>query len=199
MFYELLATIYKDRILHTIKYPKFITHIAKTDNKTKPNKLVKINGQLIYNSNINKFSRNIVVRNMKKYLKNNFDWKEIKINKEDYPIGIGIIFKLPINYGSVRINKNKEILWSPPNKDYKPNWDLDNLESIWKKVFNDLIQEISKKEVTIKAKTKNQEELIRLNIIPDDTVQFIQQIGPTQFIECANFEDRELIFIIYKL
>jgi hypothetical protein len=165
---------------NTIKViiPQFITHIEKTNNKIASNKFIKINNQLIYNSNLNRFARNIVVINMHNYIISHIN-KKFQLNK--YPYQISLNFYAPINYGSIsrrfiKSEKDFKIICKEPSKDYTPNWDIGNYGDIWLKTFADALQ--------IKGCLK------------DDNVKYIKSIGPTTFIQEDLFENRKLEFII---
>jgi len=150
-----------------ITYDEFPTHAPKTNNKKAPNKYIKINGQSIYNSNLNRFARNNVMRFMHDYLISGLPRKL----GMTFPIEIELIFYAPINYGTVRRFKG-EIRWIPPKSNYKSNWDIDN-QQIWGKAFNDALQ-ISKK-------------------IPNDSVSFISSVK-TRYVEVKDFNERKLEF-----
>ena len=171
--------------LQMISFANFPTHVAITNNKKAPNKYVKINANLIYSGNLHPQSRKVAVSNMKKYLRDNYDWSSVTIDK--FPIQIETVLKIPINYGSVSRRKS-EILWKPPTKDYIPNWDIGNYGYFWSKIFSDLIQ---KRNVT------DTNDVIRLGIIPEDTVTYVSKEGPFTWIPCNTLEERELIFKIY--
>lgn len=155
---------------------KFPTHIAKTDNKVAANKMIKINNQAIYNSNLNRFARNIVMDNLHKYLeaqispyKNRF----IKSNI-DYPISINIQIHTVINHGSISMRSGK-LCWKPAKSDYVPNWDIENLASMWIKAINDVLQ--------------------HLKMIPDDNIKYVNKIS-YEFVEVKDLEDRKIIIEI---
>jgi len=175
------------KILHKIIYKEFPTHIACTNNKKAPNKYLKINGNQLYSGNMHPQTRKIVVENMKKYLANNQDWANISVTT--FPIAIETQLKVPINFGSVQ-RRNKEICWKIPSKKYEPNWDIGNYGYLWSKVFLDVLQS---QDADLGNKT------IRLDIIPNDNIKYITQEGPYTWINCNTLEERELIFIIYKI
>ena len=166
--------------VHTVEICEFITHIAKTNNKQAPNKYIKINNQLIYNSNLNRFARNIVVDNLHKYL-----IPIIKTNLSEltnYPYQVSLDIHVPINYGDVSRRKNKGvpyICWKEPVEDYVARWDIGNLGELWLKVFEDALQ--------------------LAEIIDNDSVQFIKSHGPITFYECDNLSDRKLVFKISEI
>jgi len=82
-----------------------------------------------------------------------------------------MIFKAPINYGTVRRTKTKGISWNPPKDDYVPNWDIDNLAWPWTKAIFDTI--------------------ISNNIVPDDNIKYV--IGNSyKYEECDSMDDRNI-------
>lgn len=165
---------------HKIIIPQFITHIPKTKNKSSPNKYIKINNQLIYNSNLNRFARNIVVNNLHEYLFPYIVKVVPKLNNPPYQVSLDIY--VPINYGNVsrRIKKGVPyISWKEPNKNYNPTWDIDNLGDLWLKVFKDALQ-IS-------------------GVLENDNVKFVKINGPTTFHEIKTLDNRKLIFTITKI
>ena len=175
-------------LLYQIKYPKFISHVAITNNKTAKNKYVKINANLIYSGNLHPQSRKVAVHNMKKFLRDSFDFTNIKI--KDFPIQIETIVRIPINYGDVRRKSNGEISYKEAKPDYEPKWDVGNYGYLWSKIFLDLLQE---------KNTTDTDDVIRLGIIPNDCVKYVKTEGPFDWEQCDSFEERELIFNIYKL
>jgi len=133
-----------------IRLKNFPTHIAVSDNKTYANRYMKINGQSIYNGKLNRFSRNIAIKNLHNYITSQLP-KNKKIT--EYPIKIKYLFKVVKNYGSISRRKEK-IIWKPYKDNYRANWDIDNLAGIWIKAINDT--------------------LVKNKIIIDDTVVFIK-------------------------
>ena len=150
---------------------EFPTHIAKTNNKIAPNKMLKINNQAIYNGFISRFTRNIVVNNMKDYVKSNIS-KNLQIH--NFPVYIEFHIYTVRNHGSISM-RNGKVCWKPSKKDYKPNWDIENLATAWIKVICD--------------------SLIDLKIIPDDNVEFVKGIS-YKFIEVEQLQDRKIKIII---
>lgn len=151
---------------------EFPTHIAKTDNKVAPNKMLKINNQAIYNGSLNRFSRNIVIKNLHNYISNNLLlYKGLyKRESHNYPLSIKIIIYTVINHGNISM-RNGKVNWKPPKKGYKPTWDIENLASIWIKAINDSL-------------TLN-------GFIPDDNIAYIDNIS-YEYIEVKNFKDRKI-------
>lgn len=152
-----------------IEIPKFITHIAKTNNVKAPNKYVKINNQSIYNGALNKFSRAIAIDNMHKYI----DTYLLKYRGLNLSKNVNINFKIytVINHGSISLRKGI-ICYKPAKANYIPNWDIENLASIWIKAFNDSL-------------TKN-------NVILDDNVSVITKIS-YEFIEVKDLDERQIV------
>ena len=158
--------------------PQFITHAPTRENKTKESPHIKLNSQLIYNSNLNRFARNNVVNFLHKYIAKYIP-KGLKITQ--FPIQIGLNFYVPKNYGSVSRRKLKSdnqyhILWKKPEEDYEINWDIGNYGYIWLKTFLDTLQ--------IEG------------VIPDDNAGYVSAEGPARFIQVDTFEERRLEFII---
>lgn len=110
------------------------SHVAKTDNKTTPNKMFKINNQALYSQSLNYFARAIVMKNMHNHILAHID-TDVKIKKVYHLI---YKFGVVINQNNIRFVKGK-IQWKKPKKDFIPNWDADNLASIWKKAGNDAL------------------------------------------------------------
>ena len=155
-----------------IKMP-LISHIACTDNKNVPNKMMKINGQSIYNGSLNKFKRAIVVDNMHYYFDYNIPQEMLNLNIKSIK-SIGYIFHTVINHGTIS-RRNGVRCWKPAAKNYEPNWDIENLASIWIKTGNDALS---------KAK-----------VISDDNVSVIKKVM-YGFNEVYDIDDLELEVII---
>lgn len=156
--------------------PEFVTHAPTRENKTKENPYIKLNSQLIYNSNLNRFARNNVVNFLHRYIAQYIP-KDLKITK--FPVQIGLNFYVPKNYGSVSRRKKDgiyQILWKPPTDNYLINWDVGNYGYIWLKTFLDTLQ--------IEG------------VIPNDNASYVYSEGPSTFIEVENFNQRKLEFII---
>jgi hypothetical protein len=117
-----------------IKMP-LISHIAYTQNKNKANRLMKINGQTIYNGAINKFKRAIVVENMHYYFVYNIPEEMCGLELTKVKT-IEYIFHTVVNHGNISM-RNGERIWKEAKKDYVPNWDVNNLADIWIKTGND--------------------------------------------------------------
>lgn len=159
--------------MYKIILEKFPTHIAKTNNKFAPNKMIKLNNQAIYNGALNRFARNIVMTNLHNYV-----IKEIKTDLqpplETFPLWLVIEIHTVKNHGSISMRKGK-ICWKAPELDYKPNWDIENLASIWVKAIND--------------------SLTMCGIIPDDNIEYINQIS-YKFVKVKNLDDRKIVIKI---
>jgi hypothetical protein len=167
---------------YKVVIPNFITHIAKTNNKKSPNKYIKINNQLIYNSNLNRFARNIVVNNLHEYLIHHISLNKIpQLGKGPYQISLDIY--APINYGDVSRRKLKDIgwtiCWNEPIENYVPTWDIGNLGELWMKTFEDSLQ--------------------LSGVLENDSVAIIKSHGPITFYEVKTLDERKLIFNINKL
>ena len=156
--------------------PEFPTHIARTDNKVAVNKMIKINNQSIYNGGLNRFARNIVMTNMHKYLRKQLKpyvktWKREKVV---FPISIDLTICTVVNHGSISMRSGK-ICWKYPKEGYEPNWDIENLATIWIKALNDTLTE--------------------LGFIPDDNIVYIHKIS-YNFKDVEDLKDRALIILI---
>ena len=115
---------------------KFPTHIAKTNNIKAPNKYWKINSQGIYNGTIQRFTRAIIIENIHKYILNEFSKQTLpKLTK---PIQLQLSIYIPINYASISRRKGN-IIWYPPEDNYEPTNDEDNISWIWIKCIKDCI------------------------------------------------------------
>ena len=152
-----------------IEINNFPTHIAKTKNKVAPNKYVKLNNQSIYNSNLNRFARNIVVGNLHAYLapylKPHADVLRI------FPRVIEVHIYTVRNHGSISRRKGN-IIWKPAAEDYKPHWDIENLATIWTKVIND--------------------SLVKANVIPDDTIEYVNGVF-YKYYEVEDIKDLKIV------
>lgn len=161
---------------YSVEIPEFITHVAKTDNKVKANKYVKVNNQNIYNSNLNRFARNIVVRNLHNYLIEHIKLSNLpKLINPPYQVSLTIF--APINYGAVsRRSKHGTpyICWYPAGPDYQPNWDIGNIGELWLKTFEDSLQ--------------------LAGVLENDNVKHIISHGPITFSEVLDLKDRKLLF-----
>lgn len=150
-----------------------ISHIAYTQNKNKANKMMKINGQSIYNGSLNKFKRAIVVENLHYYFQYNIpqEYLGLEINKVE---SIDYVFRTVINHGAITM-RNGIRCWKPAKKDYVPNWDIKNLRDIWEKTGDDA--------------------LVYAKVISDDNVGVLQK-GSYSFVEVEHIDDLELEVII---
>ena len=151
---------------------QFPTHIAKTKNKVAPDKYIKINGQSIYNSNLNRFARNIVMSNLHDYLEPAF--KPFKGLITEYPIKITINIFTVRNHGAIS-RRSGTIRWKKPKSDYVPNWDIENLATIWIKAINDTLS--------------------KTGVIPDDNIKYLNGVS-YNYIEVEDINDRKLEIII---
>lgn len=151
---------------------KFPTHIAKTRNKVAPDKFIKVNNQSIYNSNLNRFARNIVMSNLHSYLEPIL--KPFKGCFRDFPVKVTVSIYTVKNHGSIS-RRGGKICWKPATKTYKPNWDIENLATIWIKAIND--------------------SLTKEGIIPDDNIMFIDEIR-YKYHEVSHIDKRKLIIEI---
>jgi len=156
-----------------ITLKQFPTHIAKTNNKIAPNKMLKINNQAIYNGYVNRFTRNIVMNNLHNYLIPIF---KVFSSSPFYslPIKVTVNIYTVKNHGSISMRKGK-LCWKPAKASYIPNWDIDNLASIWIKAIND--------------------SLVKSKLLPDDTIEYIKG-GCYNYHEVKDIKDRKIEIII---
>lgn len=145
--------------------------------KNSPDVYYKINNQSIYNSAIRGHSRRLFVGNMHEYIKNEIKSQikpqhitNLSIIKK-FPVKLEFTFYTVVNHGGVRL-QNESIHWKEPAESYQPNWDIENLATIWIKVFNDV--------------------LVELCIIPDDNVKYVKGISYT-FVPVKSFDKRKIV------
>lgn len=165
-------------LITTITIPEFITHVAKTQNKVAADKYVKINNNGIYSGAINRFTRAKVVENLHNYIITflpKLDIEQVMIDNDLSKLHFSFTFKTVRNHGSISLRKGN-IIWKPALKTYIPNWDIENLASIWIKVFND--------------------SMILNKMIKDDSVNILTKIS-YEYEECNNLNEREIKLEIY--
>lgn len=153
-----------------IKLNEFPTHIAKTNNKVAANKFIKINNQSIYNGALNKFGRAIAVENMHDYISLEVKKSGYAGTNIDKQCDIRYKFYTVLNHGSISMRKGV-IHWKPSSSNYIPNWDIENLASIWIKTGNDT--------------------LVKEGVIVDDNVSIIRSVT-YEFIEVEDLTDRKI-------
>ena len=151
-----------------LEFPEFITHIPQNKKVW-----VKIGYNKIYESG-HYSTRAALVATMHGYIE-----KHIPENLTiEGPIETRLIVFAPINFGVMKMVLDKEtgrrkVSWNPAPPDYVPNWDIDNLASIWLKCLNDV--------------------LIKKGILPYDTVKYLRKTT-YEFIPVSNFKDRKLVY-----
>lgn len=128
-----------DKIIVLDKFP---THVAKTNNKTKENKMFKINNQAIYNGSLHKHARAIVMRNMHNWIINKLKESNVHKNKPTGPVQLILTIYTVKNHGSIQWRKGG-VTWKYPSEEYIPTWDEDNLSAIWIKAIKDSLSEYS--------------------------------------------------------
>ncbi len=101
----------------------------------------------------------------------------------DTPVETKLTVYAPINYGVMKMIKDKETgkrktSWKPAADDYKPNWDIGNLALIWIKCLDDV--------------------LIKKGILPDDTVEFLRRTQ-YEFVPISNLKNRKLVYKIKSI
>lgn len=156
-----------------IKMP-LITHIACTDNKIKANRLIKVNGQTIYNGALNKFKRAIVVNNMHYYFDYNIPPEMLGMSLDKVK-RIEYTFHTVINHGNISMRSGNKV-WLKAKPGYEATWDIDNLAFIWIKTINDA--------------------LVSAKVLKDDNASIMKK-GRYQLKEVEHIDDLELEVRIY--
>lgn len=153
-------------LLNSIVIP-IKTHFAISDNKVKENRYKKANGQLLYSGAINRFTRNIFMNNMHKYIYDFID----NLTIEEFPIVTEFIFYLPKNYQNIRMIGGE--VRFPSNFNVEPTFDVDNISGIWKKAIHDALQH---KECILNDSAKyirrNEEEIVFIDNYHDMRIEF---------------------------
>jgi hypothetical protein len=153
-----------------LEFPEFITHIPVSKNNW-----VKIGYNKIHAS-VHYTTRAALVAAMHGYIE-----KHIPDNLSiDTPVETKLTVYAPINYGVMKMIKDKETgrrktSWKPAADNYKPNWDIGNLALIWIKCLDDV--------------------LIKKGILPDDTVEFLRRTQ-YEFVPVSNLRNRKLVYKI---
>ena len=154
-------------------FPEFITHIPVSKKNW-----VKIGYNKIHAS-VHYTTRAALVAAMHGYIE-----KHIPDNLSiDTPVETKLTVYVPINYGVMKMIKDKETgrrktSWKPAADDYKPNWDIGNLALIWIKCLDDV--------------------LIKKGILPDDTVEFLRRTQ-YEFVPISNLKNRKLVYKIKSI
>lgn len=156
-----------------LRFPQWPTHVAITKNKRAPDRYVKVNSQGIYNGAIARFGRNVAVKNLHKYFLQHIPRGTVI----EPPVKIKYIIKTVVNHGSI-MRRNNKIHWKYPDKEYIPNWDIENLAGILIKTGND--------------------SLVKAKVIPDDSIEYLHNIE-YEFQPVRDLEDREIIIQIYTI
>lgn len=113
----------------------FPTHSPKSKSGTK---WLKINGNTLY-SGIHHRVRSHIVNYMKDYISGEIP-EGFKLDKSIFPATLTIIFCVPPNFGNISL-RGGVLKWKSPEKDFVPNWDLDN-QWIWTKTGIDAIKHL---------------------------------------------------------
>jgi len=156
-----------------LEFPEFITHIPVSKKNW-----VKIGYNKIHAS-VHYTTRAALVAAMHGYIE-----KHIPDNLSiDTPVETKLTVYAPINYGVMKMIKDKETgkrktSWKPAADDYKPNWDIGNLALIWIKCLDDV--------------------LIKKGILPDDTVEFLRRTQ-YEFVPINNLKNRKLVYKIKSI
>lgn len=151
-----------------LEFPEFITHIFQSKNKC-----VKIGYNKIHAS-VHHTTRSALIAAMHGYIEKHID-ENLTIQG---PVETRLIVYAPINFGAVKMIKDKEtgrrkVSWKPASPDYRPNWDIGNLALVWLKCLDDVV-------------TKK-------GILPDDTVEYLRRTT-YEFIPVATLKERKLIY-----
>jgi hypothetical protein len=159
-----------------IAITEFPTHLAKTNNKYKANKMQKLNYQSIYNGSLNRFGRANVMNNMHDYLIDKLEPYREKFLEENisFPAAVHLEIHTVINHGDISMRSGK-VCWKPAPEDYEPSWDIDNLSGIWMKGLKD--------------------SLVLAKLIPDDNVKYINY-GAYSFVQVDDISQRKLLIKI---
>lgn len=156
-----------------IVFPEFITHARISKNKYK-----KIGYNVIHSSS--HFTlRDAFVRSMHNYIEH-FMPQGVHI---DGPVETEVLIYAPINYGNVRMIKDKvtnahKLSWNSPKEGYAPNWDIFNLGAVWLKSLDDAA--------------------IKAGWLPDDNVQHFRGFSG-KFIEVDKLEDRKIVYVMKNI
>ena len=156
-----------------LEFPEFITHIPVSKKNW-----VKIGYNKIHAS-VHYTTRAALVAAMHGYIE-----KHIPDNLSiDTPVETKLTVYAPINYGVMKMIKDKETgrrktSWKPAADDYKPNWDIGNLALIWIKCLDGV--------------------LIKKGILPDDTVEFLRRTQ-YEFVPISNLKNRKLVYKIKSI
>lgn len=149
--------------------PQFPTHIRISKNRYQ-----KVSGNALY-SGLHRAIRHKMFTSMHDFLMG----KIPDGNAVFSPVTISFRFYVPINYGDVRyISKTQKLIWHPPEPNYIPRWDVDNLAWPWIKAVLDT--------------------LVKKMVIENDTVEQVQSIQ-YQFIPCEHLDQRKLVISIKTL
>ena len=169
----------EEDVLLDVTMNEFPTHLPYTKNKFAPNRYVKINGQTIYNGQMSRFSRNILMHNMHSYLIGYLKGNVVN----EFPVRVEFNINTVINHGNIQRRKDRKtgeynIIWKLPKEDYEPTNDVDNLSWVWIKAFNDALK--------------------LSGCLPDDNLKYIK--GYTvDFNEVETFADRSLNFKLIRV
>ena len=153
-----------------LEFPEFITHIPQSKNKW-----IKIGYNKIYASS------HFTVRAAFVAALHGYIEKHIPNNLTiDTPIETHLIVYAPLNYGNVKSLRDRKtgkrrVNWKPPAEGYRANWDIGNLALVWLKALDDM--------------------LIKKNLIPDDTVDYISK-STYEFRPVKTLKERKLVYNI---
>jgi hypothetical protein len=162
-----------------VKWDRFLTHVAISDNKEKRNRYVKVGGNSIMYGGLTRFSRAIAVDNMHGYLGPLVDLmartaEEACIDMEHTPWRCRMVFAAHLGYGSVGMRRTKAGWRISGGDDVQvPNWDLDN-QWVWQKMFLDTCQ--------------------LHGLLRNDTVGLVSGVSK-DYQRVPRFEDRYMAFV----
>jgi len=175
-----------------IEIPEFITHVLKKKLSNRPRAVktkspyFKLGGNAFYSQGLYHHERAYVSKQMHDYL-DRYLPKDVTIDKK---VKIKIDIYAPRNFGDVSIAKNKEgeyaIRWKPYQDNYKADWDLDNLQFIWRKLILD----------HLRGKIENGVHSNR-GVLVDDSVDYVTG-NYGDFIEVRELSDRKIIITIIE-
>lgn len=139
-------------------------------------KFEKINGQAIYSGNMFEHTRNKMVNEMTKFILEKLAQEEpIYLEENEYLLIRGEVHTV-INQDDYRMLKG--VLNVPKNMRKKSRWDVGNLW-IWSKVHDDT--------------------LVEGMVIEDDNISIVRGTGELLFFPIKDFEQRKLVFNIFKI
>lgn len=164
---------YKDKIVtHDDGSQELIKVIVNSKTVDTP-RWTKINGQYMYNGNWNEFQRRKVFDTMHSFILSSIEKSLTTIKVAiKFPVEIELEIHTLKSHGGIKMLGNKLII---PTKEDKSNsnWDIGNLGFAWSKAIDDCLH--------------------KLNIIPDDSIQYVKSTGKVTFIPIECYENRKIV------